>query len=331
MCTRLILVLTCIFFIFTLPLSAEDDEQSLFRLRVENDSFPVPKRSDQYYTNAVRMDFLSPTNRPPQSLKWVKKVLPDSRNADTTIGWYLAQTMYTPSDITLVNPPLTDRPYGGWLQVGVHGTGIRENGTVADSLDMSLGMVGPLAFAENTQKAWHHIVRARIPQGWHTQLPNEPAAEISYLRQYKLHPAPIRGWGSEFLPYGGGDIGTVFDQVHLGSTARVGYNIPNDFGTLPLMPTRKTTTNTSLPCYGGAVFATAEVRGVGRNAFLDGALFRSSQSIQKMSVVYDVVLGVSVTLFRNVSLTGQYVQRSKEFVGQPSKQHFGSVTIGVSH
>jgi hypothetical protein len=39
---------------------------------------------------------------------------------------------------------------------------------------LTVGVVGPASFAEQTQKRIHEIVNADEPRGWNTQLKNEP-------------------------------------------------------------------------------------------------------------------------------------------------------------
>src|SRR5262245_29945845 len=100
-----IIAVTCL----TTPAIARDDEDGTFSLVLENDVF---YGLDRDYTNGIQIAW---TTGPLDEKCWVcdsARVLPFFKgNGKIRINYALGQNMYTPSDITLVNPPLTDRPY----------------------------------------------------------------------------------------------------------------------------------------------------------------------------------------------------------------------------
>ncbi len=81
-----------------------------------------------------------------------------------------------------------DRPYAGWL---FFNTGIAHlyedqgNKERINGLLLSIGIVGPCSFAEQTQKAVHRAIGSEIPQGWDNQLNNELGINVSYLRKWR--------------------------------------------------------------------------------------------------------------------------------------------------
>lgn len=303
--------------------ATKDNDRSQITLQVENDAFVS---TDRYYTHATRLDYLFPQDHNPEWLNWYQDWLPDAGNRSTALGITLAQYIYTPPDITVNPPPPDQRPYAGWLYAGLHGVSISEEG-VCDLLAINLGVVGPASGSEQVQKTWHKLLDINRPQGWDSQIPNEPALDVTLQRKWKLHDARTRGLDWEVLPYMGANIGNVFFLVRIGATLRGGLNIPEDFGYSAITPSvaGKRRDDTP-PKWGVHAFATVEPRFVAHNVFVDGSLFQNSPSVTHEPLVADVVAGVSATVLR-LSLTYAYVVRTEEFRDQNSEQEFGSVNV----
>lgn len=121
-----------------LTLAAEEPAHGSFSLVLENDFF---YKSDHYYTSGIRTSWLSSANRQPdwelRAARWFP-LFP----ADGTVRtcYAVGQNIYTPYDITLQDPPLDDRPYGGWLYGSVEV--IAETGRRLDQLELTVGVVG---------------------------------------------------------------------------------------------------------------------------------------------------------------------------------------------
>ena len=135
-------------------------------LEYENDMFAG---DDRWYTNGVRATWIS-TSRPGRHNDLVRLVGERSRLVDTersvSYGFSLGQSMYTPEDITDPDPPVDDRPYGGWLHVSAGFGQLRSSSLTR--LSITLGVVGPASLADRTQKEVHRLVGADKPQGWDT-------------------------------------------------------------------------------------------------------------------------------------------------------------------
>src|SRR5207302_7385059 len=83
-------------------------------------------------------------------------------------SYELGQDIYTPAATQLANPPLTQRPYAGFLWAGV---GIlTKDAQRLNQLEMQLGVIGPASLAGNAQVFTHSILGEPKPQGWHYQL-----------------------------------------------------------------------------------------------------------------------------------------------------------------
>jgi lipid A 3-O-deacylase len=221
---------------------------------------------------------------------------------------------------------LTDRPYAGFLY-GAFGL-VDDDGRNLDQLQIQLGVIGPASLAEDTQKWIHGIIHGQDPQGWSTQLRDEPGLVIQYERSMKLiPPQSLLGLVFDAEPHYGIAIGNVYDYVNAGGMARIGFNLPKDYGPLRLDP--------SLPGSGyfeptgdvGAyIFAGVDGRAIARNLFLDGNSFQESRSVSKMNLVGDISIGAAV-VFRAFQLSFTHVIRSREYKTQKADDQFGAVDL----
>ena len=299
-------------------------EKGSFSILFENDIF---YDSDHDYTNGVEFSY---TTAPDDSPRWVvdtARALPFfNQTGDVRTRFALGQNMYTPHDLSLSNPPLTDRPYAGFLYGAI---GLADDtGTKLDQLQIMLGVVGPDSQAEETQKFVHSIFNDRKPEGWATQLHNEPGLVIEYNRSIKLIP-PQSFFGAVFdvEPNYGAAIGNVYDYASLGAVARLGFNLPKDYGPMRIEP--------SLPGsdyfeptagLGAYIFAGVDGRAIARNLFLDGNSFERSRSVDKMNLVGDLILGAAVT-FDSFRLAFTHDIRTREYKTQPADDQFGAVDL----
>lgn len=300
--------------------------QASVGLYIENDAVA---ETDRYATHATRLDYQFPLNACPRALGWVRRLLPGGDGRDAVTALFLSQQVYTPDAIEAVDPPETDRPYGGWLRVGVQATVFRDR-CRADSISISVGGIGPISGAERFQVIVHDLIGSPKPQGWGTQLPNEVTFDARFERRWKPHSADPRGWGWECIPYAGGNAGTVFVLARAGLLLRAGWKIPVDFGVGPSRPIGVRGLDGSMPAPRWAfhLFALCEARYVWHDVFLDGSFFHRSRSVEKEPWGADLMLGLQGTLLRDISLMVAFVNRNAEFVGQPADHRFGVMSLG---
>lgn len=250
-------------------------------------------------------------------------------------GYHVGQSIFTPRDTGAAVPDPDDRPYAGWLYGGV--TWVverRKTGRVTlDMFQVNFGMIGPAAFGEEAQNQFHRVIGDAPVNGWDFQLDNEPGLELIYERRIGLWTSPRLGpLQASFEPHIGGTLGNVTINGRVGGTVRIGDKLDLDYG-----PPRVR------PALGGAsfflpdpdgfnwyVFAGADVRGVGRNLFLDGNTFDAdSPSVKKHTFVFDAQAGAAVQLGR-VQMAASLVYRSREFFAQVSPDRFGAITVQVA-
>lgn len=306
--------------------AADGSEKGTLSLLFENDLF---YNSDHDYTNGVLIGYTTaPQDTPDWAVDLARKLPFFAQEGEVRTRYALGQDIFTPHNLSLPNPPPTDRPYAGFLY-GAFGL-VDDNETSLDQLQVTLGIVGPASLAEDTQKFVHRIIHGTDPQGWATQLRDEPGLIIQYERSLKLiPPQSVFGLFFDAEPHYGIAIGNIYDYVNVGGMARLGINIPKDYGPLRIDP--------SLPGSGfyeptggvGAyIFAGVDGRAIARNLFLDGNSFQDSRSVSKMNLVGDLELGAAVT-FRAFQLTFTHVMRTREYATQKTAAQFGAVNLSV--
>ncbi len=349
--TRL-LILTILALLAPAVAMAAEDDAATFNMQAENDLFASD--NDRHYTNGVRLSYLTKAKPCPDDrkrclsgiLRQVTSIIPAFRDGEEhRISYSLGQNMYTPSDITVRELLPDDRPYAGWLYAGLgfvsrntfEGRAARTYNRI-DNLEINIGMVGPWSGAEFAQKNWHKLFNFRKPQGWDNQLHNEPGLVLIYERIWLFNKRPeiLPHLEMEFAPNIGGAVGNVYTHAAAGLRARIGVNLPDDYGPPRIRP--------SLPGsdyfspgerLGFYVSGGIEGRAVARNIFLDGNTFRSSPSVDKKHFVGDLQAGATLVAPRlgvvpPFRLSYTYIWRSKEFHGQDFGDRFGSINLSFN-
>lgn len=303
-----------------------DDGRWSSRITFENDLFGG---SDQYYTNSVRVDAVAPPGKVPGFLAGMREGAYPVLQA----SYFLAQYIYTATDIVEPDPAADDRPYAGWLHVGAQVAQANSALTVQDTLAVSLGVIGPSSRAEEAQNIvhrWRHLDEA---EGWGTQMRDEPTLDVSFERRWRR---VIRERVADAIPHVGANVGTTFRQARGGGMLRMGYNVPRDLGISPTSPTvtlqRLAAANGRVGCcsdFSLYLFADFEGRAVEHNTFLDGAPFRDSRSVDKEPLILEERYGVVTQCASTLSIAYIFVKRSREFEGQQRPQSYGSVQLVV--
>ncbi len=303
------------------------DERGTFNLVLDNDLFGGD--SDRHYTHGMQLSWLSPEGEVPNWVVSAARRVPFfAGEGRMRVSYVIGQNLYTPADITLREPDKGDRPYAGWLHVGI-GL-VSDTGQRLDSVELLAGVVGPWAQGERTQVFVHDIVDARDPNGWDSQLRNEPGIVFNYDRKWRrLVEFDVDGFGVDITPHIGGSLGNVHTHVAGGGTLRFGRDLPADYGpprirpALPgsgfFIPSRR---------FGWYLFLGVEGRAVLRNIFLDGNTFRDGPSVEKNPFVADFQAGLAVT-YRRVRLAYTHVLRTREFEGQREPDRFGAISLSL--
>ncbi|MEZ5983134.1 MAG: lipid A deacylase LpxR family protein [Parvularculaceae bacterium] len=301
------------------------EEPGVWTFILENDLF---YNQDRNYTNGIRLEYATPPGHAPN---WLLDPLKDSflfpENAEFLATYAAGQNMYTPRDIGVFPPPADQRPYAGWLYGEVSLAG--ENRRRFHALKISLGVVGPASLAEQSQKFVHEIIDGVEPLGWDAQLRNEPALLIAYQRSWRMVQKELGPFDLEVMPTVGVNLGNVFTYAAGGSSLRIGWRMPDDYGAPRIQPSIPGSSYFKATQFGAYLFAGVEGRAVARNIFLDGNSFRDGPSVDKNTWIADAQVGVAL-VWPRARVTYTHVLRTDEFEGQEHASQFGAVSLQVA-
>jgi hypothetical protein len=257
----------------------------------------------------------------------------NEKNYQKNLVFSLGQNIYTPVDTDAYALIEDDRPYAGWLYLGI-GV-VWKDEVVKNSLVLDIGVVGSWSLAEQTQRLIHDLRDIDSPNGWDNQLEDEVGFTLAYERTWRWPKDQRRnGFGWEMLPHAGLAVGTVRTFANVGAELRAGFNLPDDFGTPSIGPSATTSTPVDGQMaadrawfdLGAYLFLRVDGRAVARNIFLDGNTFSDSPSVDKYPFVADLSAGVAMNI-RNTKIAYALVYRTEEFEDQDEAQIFGTVSL----
>ncbi|MCD4744027.1 MAG: lipid A deacylase LpxR family protein [Desulfobacteraceae bacterium] len=321
--------------------AAKDD--GTFSFYFENDLFAS---TDQHYTNGLKLSWIShdltdyaKSDRLPEWSLPIIRRLPfiNEQGLQRNVALSIGQSMYTPGDISIRSLIKDDRPYAGWTYfgLGLHSKNERR----LDSMEIQIGIVGPNSYAEQAQKLVHELRGCQTPNGWDNQIKNELGLAVVYERRWRFfHSGPVDKTGFDIIPHLGGALGNVYTYANAGIEARIGWNLPRDFGTSLIRPAgdsnaplnSKDSRLSNAQDFSLYAFALADGRAVLQNIFLDGNTFTDSHNVDKKYFTGDIGVGVGLIIGR-FKLCYTHVLKTKEFKGQKDNQTFGSITLAFTY
>jgi len=311
----------------------------------ENDMFA---HTDCDYTAGTKISWISPDLTDfreagvfPDEIYKFSDYLPfiHEKAVQRNVAINIGQNMYTPEDTETTNPDPTDRPYCGWLYLGIAFHNKTEKWL--DIVEMNMGVIGSWSMAHETQDFIHEKVRhCPTCNGWSHQIGNEPVVNIVWerkMRYWRL--GDTYGPAADAIAHLGGSLGTLYTYANTGFTLRCGWNLPMDFGTTTI----RIAGDVNAPAsgddprlrgsrrWGIHFFGDVDGRAVARDGTLDGNLFRDSVSVDKLPFVMDVSGGTSIVI-GSWKISYAEVARSKEFKTQKTERHvFGSITVSYTY
>jgi len=307
-------------------LNHSDDR--IITLSIENDS--IGGDSDRHYTSGVRLSYFDMNIDFPEFSHQIADLIPTFDINDTTSLIYtIGQNLYTPSDITKTGWDDKDRPWAGFTYVALGMASL--SGNHVDEVEATLGIVGPWALGEQSQKSIHKLMNATTPKGWDNQLSNEPGLFVSWQRRW-LERFHVDKYGLFFSadPFLGATVGNVYTYANTGLSFRFGpQSVRWEDMPLRVRPAMPGTGYYNKPVdrlWNWHIFGGLEGRALARNIFLDGNSFQDSPRVDKKYFVADANLGLALTL-GPARLNYTLAWRSEEFQGQEEPDVFGSLGL----
>ena len=353
------------------PEDCKAEEAIRFRggtARLENDLFTG---TDQNYTNGVAFTAIShdiagklrveclptPVRLHAELIKFMNPDFwADAENPDHTqnVTVKFGQSMFTPKDPARTDLITGDRPYAGLLYVGMSWNRRKHeplsNSEMLDTREITLGVIGPWALAEQSQNLFHDAIGAARFLGWQHQLKNEPALQLAMDRKFKDYRgtgAIMPGFSADSIRSLGLRLGNIETSASAGIEGRIGWNLPNDFGTYPIRPGAENrppsaasihsdsgdnSAAVARPQPGIHLFGTMETKLVAHDFSLDGNLLQSSHSVTRRPWVAQAAIGISaqgMVAGHGTKLAVMRVYRSRAFEEQGPSQAYGSVALSL--
>ena len=317
---------TGVCFLPLLSLAREDqtNNHGSFSFYLGNDVFAG---TDRCFTGGFKLSWVSKNLKNYRESPWLKW-LPFVKKPgfQRAISISLGQNILTPDNIKRSDLIEDDRPYAGFLYLGI---GIHSRSkTRLDTLELDLGIVGSYSYAEQVQKFIHEISNSTEPKGWHHQLKDEFALQAIYERKWKLFQTESsNGLEFDMIPHLGGGLGNVYIYANTGAQVRFGWNLPDDFGTCLIRPGGNCNVGFwSQGPFGIYAFAAVDGKAVLRDIFLDGNTIRDSHSVDKNALIADILVGIGLRAGR-FNLNYSYVFWTKRFDTESKGQIFGAIKI----
>lgn len=320
-------------------IAAADDRRWTFTAYVENDSGRLKPNdeSDRHYTNGVRIalthqpeiaDDLGRWLESQSYLNWWFVPIADASTRRTAMGYTIGQLIFTPGDIQVPALIEDDRPYAGWLYAGVYWQ--RSTDHLFDHVELQFGTTGRASLAQDAQIWIHELFDDPEPRGWGNQLGNEVGFNVNYRRKFRLYREIWEnGFGVEVIPSLGFALGTVHRHIEGAVMARVGLNLPWDFGPDrfidPIDATRRDG-NEGWSVYG---FIVLTGRVVEHDLFLEGNEFRDSHSVSARPFVGELTLGIAAQ-YQNFRLGYYQTFQTDTFRGQGRADSWGGLVVALT-
>ncbi|GHB76380.1 hypothetical protein GCM10007390_32880 [Persicitalea jodogahamensis] len=190
-------------------------EKGFFRFHYDNDFFSR-NRTDYYYTQGYSFEVAHPVfKRNPLS-----RILLRYQDTPRAYGLALEHFGFTPTSIKSNEILAGDRPFAGVIMLKSYSISVDTARQQRLSSVMSLGMVGPAAFAGQMQTAIHRWSGDPEPHGWQYQIRNDVVVNYELNHEKQLLAV------TDFLSVNTNAqvrLGTLSDKVQAGLTLSLGY------------------------------------------------------------------------------------------------------------
>jgi hypothetical protein len=321
-------IIILLFVFLSTELLAQDKEWILDRSNfyVENDVF---SGTDNQYTAGERFTFLYYI--PDEDYAIYDLLGNKNEESYSYFTFSITSQIFTPSDKSQTSLITDDRPYAGWLYT--ESTIHKASKDELRSLSLKIGIIGPHSYAEDIQNNFHLLIGSPHVYGWDNQLKDELGISLKYTQKYKLSTIKTDYFETSFIPFVSAELGNVAINATVGFNARIGWNIPKDFGVSsidigadPGIPIYKEYKDMRLNPWSFSLNLTAAESAVARDIFLDGNTFRDSHSVEKKNFVN--YYGIGFTLrYKDFVFDFMEIHNSKKFKFQEEPHAVGTLIV----
>jgi hypothetical protein len=204
-----------------------------------------------------------------------------------------------------------------------------QDGTNTRSLaGVNLGLIGPGAGGQAVQNGFHSIIGQNGTNGWHYQLPNEPAIDFLGARIWRLPLGHIGGLETDALPQISGVAGLTAVYLQPAIGFRIGSGLAADYGP-PLLTPSPTGADayTQVQPFVWYLFASSAAKFVAHDELIQGSLFHNSRGATAIPVVGSFEVGAAI-IWRGLRFSYVQMFQTDRFTDQVGNIHeFGSFAV----
>jgi lipid A 3-O-deacylase len=207
-----------IFFVLCTYVKCQDTtrqhrSENCFRIQYDNDVFSF---TDRYYTQGIIATFIHPALK--HSL--VFYALPKLAHSKNYFGITLEQDVFTPKSIRYDSGAVYkgERPYTALLYLSHTLNSLNAEKKILLQTRLDLGILGPQAKGEETQKAIHEAIDDAEPLGWQNQLSQD--VMVNYSARFEKGIFTSRYF--EFMGTTNARLGTIYTDAGAGLKVRCG-------------------------------------------------------------------------------------------------------------
>jgi lipid A 3-O-deacylase len=295
-------------------------------LTIENDFFAL---TDRNYTNGISLHYAFAPSDTPALSYWIgERLLGAGPDAYVRAGFAIGHTIYTPEDTDANPPPPDQHPYAAYLFL--RGTLLVDHGSMADSVALDLGIVGPAAGGEWVQNNFHDLINDDPSRGWDSQIGNEPIINLTASRRWRV---PLigdeEGLGFDTVPMISGSLGNFRTEAAAGAIVRFGYDLAADYGPLRVQPSLYAGSLAGGPTpFSWYVYLGAAGHAVAHDITLDGNTFKDSASVDRKPFVGEISAGLVMRIY-DVKVSYSYVATTPTFEGTGASQRYASISLTI--
>ncbi|SFG65988.1 lipid A deacylase LpxR family protein [Pedobacter insulae] len=284
----------------------------------ENDVY-IAYLQDRYYTNGFFAYYRHALEQENLKPRLEKKIV------DLEIG----QKIYNPYSAHAPDVKLHDRPFAGYLY-GSAAMGWFYKSEAILKASAQIGIIGPHAFGEEMQTAFHKLIGTYTVQGWEYQVKDELALNLNFSYQQ-----PVYHTVNQKLDFSGTSsvlLGNTFSGANIGLLIRFGNMNPfyeSSYANSRIKNKQGDNRKTDREFF---FFTKPQVNFVAYDATIQGGLFNADKGPVTFGIkhwVYSQELGIN---FASKRWNSKFIVtlKTQEIDGSAKAYHYGSAILAYS-